>query len=111
MSDETKEKITKVRALPMPSENFDPLVADSELLVHFGFPKRPDHERAPDVFKRWKRLFAGSMTRIEPVFIFPTNPIYTSKPRFPPSRKAPWSGAVVSGESTPNRYAAIVGEW
>lgn len=105
MPEETKREFTKVSPLPIPPRDFDPLSADRETLAHFGFPRRPDREKAPHAYSRWKRLLAGSMKRIEPIFIFPKRPIYPSQPALLNSLPA-WAGAVQQA-----LCVEVVGEW
>lgn len=116
MSHETKDNFTQLKALPLLPKNFDPLVADKETLAHFGFPRRPDRERAPEAFEFWRRLFANPLwkTRIHPNFVIPnrsiSNPVNSGPP--PSTSGNFWSGAVLlKGEISDIRYELVVGTW
>ncbi len=58
----------RVRTYEPPPAGFDPRTASPRLLLHHGFPARPDPRKTPELRKRWDRAFARPRTWITPVF-------------------------------------------
>src|SRR5512136_257723 len=58
----------RIRTYELPPADFNPLTASARLLLHYGFPTRPDARTAPELRKLWDRAFSRSRTWITPVF-------------------------------------------
>ena len=55
-SSKTHEHTTKVFTYPQPPQGFDPLAASDAELAKYGFPPRPDPQKAPALYEQWKRM-------------------------------------------------------
>ena len=56
--DETPGPAVGVRFLPPPAGDFDPLSASAEELERTAYPPRPDIEKLPKAYERWKKAVA-----------------------------------------------------
>ncbi len=58
----------RIRTYEPPPADFNPLKAPARLLLHHGFPARPDAKTAPEWRERWDRAMSRPRTWITPVF-------------------------------------------
>ncbi len=57
--------LRRVRTYPSSPRRFDPRTASQEDLLHYGFPRRPDHEKEPQLARLWARAFARPVRFVE----------------------------------------------
>jgi hypothetical protein len=58
----------RIRTYEPPPAEFNPLTASPRLLLHHGFPTRPDARTAPELRKMWDKAFSRPRTWITPIF-------------------------------------------
>jgi Peptidase A4 family len=56
--DAAREYLKKVKTFKPPASGFDPFRASARELALYGFPRRPDREREPELYSLWERAFA-----------------------------------------------------
>ena len=100
-----------IRTFPIPPAGFDPLTADEQTLLRFGFPPRPLNDSESD--ERWKRFFGGMKLFIEPTFRRSDN--IRNGPRLRGlleglETSPNWSGAVVYAPAQ-STFDSINGQW
>jgi hypothetical protein len=111
-----------VTATPGPPEGFDPLTASDHELARYGFPRRPDPEKAPSAYTAWERTVSGPQNRIMPVLV-------RTNIRHGPVRligalqnqaetednvtitSSNWSGPVIRDDNNPFATTEIVASW
>jgi Peptidase A4 family len=57
--------LRRVRTYPSSPRRFDPHTASQEELLRYGFPRRPDPEKEPQLARLWKRVFARPIRFVE----------------------------------------------
>jgi hypothetical protein len=98
---------------PAPAD-FEPLTAPDHLLLHHGFPARPDPETSPELRKRWERAFSRKLTYVVPTFLEMIGK--THGPRCKSETDAAgtsgnWSGSVVFVPNAGDSFKWIEGRW
>ena len=64
----TTSKGFRIRTYEAPPPEFNPLTATPRLLLHHGFPTRPDAKTQPELRKIWDKALSRPRTWITPVF-------------------------------------------
>jgi peptidase A4-like protein len=64
----TTSKGFRIRTYEPPPPEFNPLAATPRLLLHHGFPARPDAKTQPKVRQMWEKALSRPRTWITPVF-------------------------------------------
>jgi hypothetical protein len=64
---EIPTNLPNVRCYAQCPPGFDPVAASPQLLERFGFPPKPDQEKAPEAYKGWQRAVTAPQTRIVPI--------------------------------------------
>lgn len=104
-----------VRTYEPPPADFDPLTAPDNLLLHHGFPARPNPQTAPELRKRWERVFSRKLTYIVPTFresIGKTHGPRLKSETEDSATSGNWSGSVVFLPPTAdNSFQWITGRW
>ncbi len=75
-----------VVSYPQPPAGFDPLTASDKELTRYGFPPRPDPEKAPEAYAHWRKLV--SVPRIANPTLQQTT-IYNGPAQFAPAKREP----------------------
>jgi hypothetical protein len=102
-------------AAPNPPANFNPLTASDDEIAFFGFPPRPDANKAPDAYAFWKKLVTSPARRIQPILRAtrikhgPAKNVSIAEPNLPPkptgATSTNWSGYVVQDNNNPFKAA------
>jgi Peptidase A4 family len=58
ISAEDAAYLARMRTFDAPPPGFDPQTASEDHLLRYGFPRRPDPEKDPDLMRLWRRAFA-----------------------------------------------------
>lgn len=105
-----------VRTYSPPPRDFDPITAPDRLLLHYGFPARPDPKETPDLYKRWER----ALSRRPINYVVPTfqaNKSRMHRPRIQGRKNRAdtaenWAGSVVFAPD-PQHYSfqLVSGVW
>lgn len=89
-----------------PPAGFEPIQASDEELARFGYPPRPDSDRAPRAYAAWQRAVTASGVRVVPELEV-TDTVAGSNRAVPeqaagsqPKSSYNWSGAVVTSGAT-----------
>lgn len=103
-----------IRTYEPPPDNFDPLTASDKLLLHHGFPTRPDPQTSPKLRKQWERVFSRKMTYIVPTFRRVEGK--THGPRVKDTTEGTgtssnWSGSVVFVPNAGDSFKWVEGQW
>lgn len=105
------------RSFEAPPKDFDTHSATDRLLIHHGFPRRPDPQREPGLYQRWKRAFRPGTKMIKAELAFDEimskrNPLYKQQDDFQPRG---WGGVVVLtsslGYSPAEPANTVYGQW
>jgi Peptidase A4 family len=64
---ETAEQLG-VRLFELPPTRFDPIKASAEELSQYGYPRRPDRGRHPDLYAAWNERVSAIRTSVRPQF-------------------------------------------
>ncbi|MGC1254101.1 MAG: hypothetical protein WA867_01000 [Candidatus Acidiferrales bacterium] len=75
-----------VASYPQPPAGFDPLTASDKELTRYGFPPRPDPEKAPEAYAHWQKLV--SVPRIANPTLQQTT-IYNGPAQHVPTKREP----------------------
>ena len=75
-----------VVSYPQPPAGFDPLTASDKELTRYGFPPRPDPEKAPEAYAHWQKLV--SVPRIANPTLQQTT-IYNGPAQHVPTKREP----------------------
>ncbi len=109
--------LSQVRTFEPPPAGFDPHRAADNLLLHHGFPRRPDPEREPELLRRWQRAFRPGTKMIKAELALDPimsrrNPLYKRQADFQPQG---WGGVVVLasslGYSPAEPVNTVYGQW
>jgi hypothetical protein len=63
--DKNLNVMPRIRTYPSSPRRFDPHTASQEELLRYGFPRRPDPEKEPQLARHWKRVFARPVRFIQ----------------------------------------------
>jgi hypothetical protein len=109
--------LSQVRAFEAPPEGFDPFTATDRLLLHHGFPRRPDPLRESKLYRAWQRAFRPGTKLIKAELVVDEimskrNPLHKRQSDFQPTG---WGGAVVLtsslGYSPAEPANTVYGQW
>jgi hypothetical protein len=75
-----------VVSYPQPPAGFDPNTASDKELTRYGFPPRPDPEKAPEAYAHWRKLV--SVPRIANPTLQQTT-IYNGPAQHAPAKREP----------------------
>ena len=123
------EHITKtskgftIRTYELPPPEFDPLAATPRLLLHHGFPSRPNEKTEPKLRQTWDKALSRPRTWITPIFreiegkthgpaIRPgsTRTGVTTSKGITNATSSNWSGSVVFAPSK-RSFGWVAGQW
>lgn len=101
-----------VRTFSTPPDSFDPVKADDQALLAYGYPSRPAD---PELLHRWERVLSGGIRLIQPTFrSMPYRrrrlPKATAGAAHNTENTGIWSGAVVYAPDG-DGFKWIEGEW
>jgi hypothetical protein len=87
----------QMRTFEAPPDGFNPFTAPDSLLLHHGFPRRPDAQKEPQLYRAWRRAFrpGAKMVKAELAYdeiMSRRNPLHRGGTDFKPSG---WGGVVV----------------
>jgi hypothetical protein len=97
----TAPKGFSVRTYALPPADFSPLSATPRLLLHHGFPTRPDRKTEPQLREMWDKAFSRARTWVTPTFREVPGKKHGPAVR-PAKAKAKLSARAKSGESIAN---------
>jgi hypothetical protein len=108
MSDDADnpEALSRMRAYEPPPEGFDPQTAPQEVLRRHGLPRRPDHDREPELAWLWKRSLARPPTFVRAELAIDK----VMSGRDPQGRRKLEFDPLVNGWVGPSSWAGIVRE-
>ncbi len=103
-------------APPAPADSFDPLTAEPEELMRYGFPARPDAANDAAAHARWKRQFGRALT-----YVAPELQILAHRSHGPMAHPAEvdeqgtssgpnWAGNVVLADEG-EKFTGVMGQW
>lgn len=110
-----------VRTYEPPPDDFDPITASDRLLLHHGYPQRPDAEREPDLHRLWERAVSRRPAYVVPEFRVNEGRSHGPRkqvsedpvvPRTPTTYSSNnWSGSMVFPTDEYSYFTMITGSW
>ena len=89
-----------------PPAGFDPLTASDAALAFYGFPPRPDVQRAPDAYAHWHKMASTPHARLLHPQLQPTS-LHHGPARQLSAGEILSSGAVLAASSNWSGYAVV----
>src|SRR5580698_6139948 len=109
--------LTLYRSYEAMPRNMDPATASASALKKHGFPRRPDQEKEPELFKHWERFLEKKPRYIKAKLskdkvLGKRNPLARKGKDFSPAN---WGGIVVETSSlglpAGKRSTCVFGQW
>jgi len=112
----------KVRTFEPPPKGFDPFTANSDQLLHHGFPRRPDPAKEPEASLKWVQAMRKyrdlNFRYVVPKFKELPTHVHGPNRRLKESSRglvnansSNWSGSVVFIDPTKDPFVWIFGQW